>query len=60
MAWRDGADAVFAEVPVQLEIVRAGNAEEGVDTMCGKGFDDGGAAVAVIGHELAASTDRSS
>ncbi len=52
MAGRDGADAVLAEVPVELEVVRAGNAEDGVDTMCGKGFDDGGASVAVFGHEL--------
>ncbi len=60
VAWRDGADPVGVEVPVQLEIVRAGDAEQGVDAVCGKGFHDGRAAVAVIVHALAANTDSSS
>ena len=58
--WRDRAHAVGLEMAVQLEIVGAGNAEDGVGTMCGKGFHDGGAAVAVIAHAPAASTESSS
>ena len=49
-----------AEVPVQLKIVSARDSEDGVHTVCGKGFDDGCTAVAMVGHEPAASTERSS
>ena len=60
VAGRDRPDTGLAEVPVELQVVRAGDAEDGVDAMRGKGFDDGGAAVAVLTHGLAASTDISS
>ena len=60
VARRDRADTISVEVPVQLQVVSAGNTEDGVYTMCGKGFDDGGPAVAMVGHEPAASTDISS
>ena len=43
---------VVGEVPVHLQVVRAGDAEDGVDAVRGKGLDDGRAAVAMLGHRL--------
>ena len=57
---RDGADAGRRQVPVDLQVVGAGDAEDGVDAVRGKGFDDGRATVAMPGHDFAASTEISS
>jgi hypothetical protein len=55
---RDRADPARREMPVELQVVGAGNAEDGVDAVRGEGLDDRGATVA--GAHVAASTDSSS
>jgi hypothetical protein len=56
----DGADTGWRKVPVDLEIVCAGNAEDAVHAMHGEGLDDCGTSVARAGHRFTASTDISS
>ncbi len=59
---RDRPDPARHEVPVELQIVGAGDAEDGVDAVRGEGLDDGRPAVARahVGSFVAASTESSS
>ena len=55
----DRTDSGPRQVPVDLQVVGTGDAENRVDAMRGEGFDDGRSTVAMLGHDFA-STEISS